>query len=106
MTVHRFTPRGSVSDAKIDELLEQFEPDEWLPTALKVPYLVGIFSCGLMAVALTLVFFAPRFTQVALTISFLWPIAVTFSFFSMSKLARHRQAEVKRNQNDKKNGRG
>ncbi|MPL98015.1 hypothetical protein SDC9_44213 [bioreactor metagenome] len=99
MTIHRFTPPGRFSDAQIDVLLAKYEPDEWLPVALKVPFLVGVFASGLMALALALLIFAPRFTQAALTLVALWPCALTFAIFSMGSLAHRRQAEARRRPN-------
>ncbi|UWR59446.1 hypothetical protein [Phaeobacter inhibens] len=94
MTVLRFTPPGRIPNADIDALLAQYEPDEWLPVALRVPLLIGLFACGLMAIALGVLIFAPQFTQAALTIAFLWPIALAFSVYSMNTLARRRRAEA------------
>lgn len=98
MTIHQFTPPGRISDAEIDALIEQYEPDEWLPAALKVPFLVGNFFSALMAIALGLLIFVPQFLQVALTITFLWPIALAFTVISMNKLARWRREENRRRQ--------
>lgn len=80
---------GSVAFA----LIAEHGPDEWLPTALRVPFFVGMFSCALMGVALALLAFAPRYTQTALTLTALWPIALVFSVVSMRPLAHKRQAE-------------
>lgn len=96
MNIHRFTPPGRISDAKIDALLAKYEPDEWLTAALRLPFLVGIFACGLMAVALGLLIFAPRFSQAALTLAALWPVVLAFAVFGMNDLARRRQAESRR----------
>lgn len=95
MTVHEFTPPGRISDAQIDALIAQHEPDDWLPSALRVPFLIGIFACALMAVALGILIFAPRFSQAALTITALWPVALTFSVISMNDLAQRRRAETR-----------
>lgn len=93
MTIHRFTPPGTIPDEQIDALITDYGPDEWLPTALRVPYFVGMFSCALMGVAIALLIFAPSYTQTALTLAALWPIALGFAILSMSVLARKRQAE-------------
>lgn len=93
MTIHRFTPPGRISDAQIDALIEQYEPDDWLTAALKVPFLIGNFACGLMAVAIGLLIFAPRFSQAALTLVALWPVVMTFAVFSMNNLTHRRQTQ-------------
>lgn len=93
MTIHPFTPPGTISSQQIDALLDECGSDEWLPTALKVPFLVGISSCALMGVALALLIFAPSYTQAALTLAALWPVALAFAVFSMQTLARKSQAE-------------
>lgn len=95
MNIHRFTPPGRISDAQIDALIAKYEPDEWLTAALRLPFLIGIFACGLMAVALGLLIFAPRFLQAALTLVALWPVALAFAVFSMSDLAQRRRAETR-----------
>ncbi len=93
MTIHRFNPPGTIPNEQIDALFDQYGSDEWLPTALKVPFIVGIASCALMGLALALLIFAPSYTQTALTLAALWPIALAFSALSMRALARKRMAE-------------
>lgn len=98
MSIHRLTPRGQVPSAKIDELLAQYEPDDWLPAALKVPLGIGLFSCVLMTVGLILVVFLPEYMQVGLTLAALWCIGALYSCFSMEYLSRCRRAENSRRQ--------
>lgn len=98
MSIHRLTPRGQVPSAKVDELLAQYEPDEWLPAALAVPFGVGLFACVFMAVGLILVVFLPKYMQVGLTLAALWCVAILYSCFSMEYLSRCRRAENSRRQ--------
>ena len=98
MSIHRLTPRGQVPSAKIDVLLAQYEPDEWLPAALAVPFGIGLFACVLMAIGLTLVVFLPKYMQVGLTLAALWCVAVFYSCVSMEYLSRCRRTEYRRRQ--------
>ncbi len=94
MTVHHLTPPGRIPDEKIDALLDQYAPDEWLPDALKAPLQIGFFACaaGLPALAIQAVF--PTWREAAIALWAIWLVLVPFSIGHMVRLGRIRQRET------------
>lgn len=96
MTVENFTPPGRISADQIEALLDEYTPDEWLPTALRVPLQVGILACAIALVALVIQAFFPAHRLVAPPLWLIFYVLVPFSAWHMRRLSKARQREHQR----------
>ncbi|MDQ7263946.1 hypothetical protein NM680_19295 [Paracoccus sp. PS-1] len=94
-SAHRLPPRAQIEAQEIDALLDRVQPDEWLPTALRGPILLGLLATAgalLIYCALVVVPFSHGQVQAsrALWIILIWGTLCLYSLWEMHRLRRAR----------------
>lgn len=94
-SAHRLPPRAQIEAQEIDALLDSIQSDEWLPTALCGPILLGLLAtAGALLIYCALVILPFFHGQVqasrALWIILIWGTLCLYSLWEMHRLRRAR----------------